>query len=327
MSVVAERVVAPHGWLRYDVERIRSVRHLTDPTTRPDRTRGVRFLCEALSGVEAQHRVELHELTGSRGTGLTGSVLTGALSSSIGVFAGAPWLVGRRGDRGRGGAGRDGCVPVCFVVLVFVFVFVFVFGEGPRGEVRVVQVPAESLDSVLVDHVLRSPAPVLSPAEVRAPRRLVTRCVGVRSLLGPVADVVGDAPAQVVPHGVRGDPRLGPGAAVLVLVGIGLELSPDQHRLTLVHAGAHVVGQPIPAADGEIRGLAVVPLPGRLVAIPGRDADAQIGDRLTGLGGANARLLGHIADEGHKGALAHVDPPWIPGGPTPPGPSTVPNRV
>ena len=35
MSVVAERVVAPHGWLRYDVERIRSVRHLTDPEHRP----------------------------------------------------------------------------------------------------------------------------------------------------------------------------------------------------------------------------------------------------------------------------------------------------
>jgi hypothetical protein len=36
MSVVAERVVAPHGWLRYDVERIRSVRHLTDPEHGPD---------------------------------------------------------------------------------------------------------------------------------------------------------------------------------------------------------------------------------------------------------------------------------------------------
>ena len=35
MSVGAERVVAPHGWLRYDVERIRSVRHLTDPEHRP----------------------------------------------------------------------------------------------------------------------------------------------------------------------------------------------------------------------------------------------------------------------------------------------------
>ena len=35
MSVVAERVVAPHGWLRYDVERIRSVRHLTDPKHGP----------------------------------------------------------------------------------------------------------------------------------------------------------------------------------------------------------------------------------------------------------------------------------------------------
>ena len=54
MSVVAERVVAPHGWLRYDVERIRSVRHLTDLKHRPGRPRGVWILCEALSGVEAQ---------------------------------------------------------------------------------------------------------------------------------------------------------------------------------------------------------------------------------------------------------------------------------
>jgi len=36
MSVVAERVVAPHGWLRYDVERIRSVRHLIGRSTGPD---------------------------------------------------------------------------------------------------------------------------------------------------------------------------------------------------------------------------------------------------------------------------------------------------
>ena len=35
MSIAVERVVAPHGWLRYDVERIRSVRHLTDPEHRP----------------------------------------------------------------------------------------------------------------------------------------------------------------------------------------------------------------------------------------------------------------------------------------------------
>ena len=35
MSVVAERVVAPHGWLRYVVERIRSVRHLTNLEHRP----------------------------------------------------------------------------------------------------------------------------------------------------------------------------------------------------------------------------------------------------------------------------------------------------
>ena len=94
----------------------------------------MRFLCEALSGVEAQHRVELHELTGSRGTGLTGSVLTGALSSSKGVFAGAPWLIGRRGDRGRGGVGR---IPVFLVTLVLIL-GVRVFGEDPRGEIRVV---------------------------------------------------------------------------------------------------------------------------------------------------------------------------------------------
>ena len=41
MSIVAERVVAPHGWLRYDVERIRSVRHLTDPEHPTGRPRGV----------------------------------------------------------------------------------------------------------------------------------------------------------------------------------------------------------------------------------------------------------------------------------------------
>jgi len=36
MSVGAKRVVAPHGWLRYDFERIRSVRHLTTRSTGPD---------------------------------------------------------------------------------------------------------------------------------------------------------------------------------------------------------------------------------------------------------------------------------------------------
>ena len=35
-SVEAKRVVAPHGWLRYDFERIRSVRHLTTRSTGPD---------------------------------------------------------------------------------------------------------------------------------------------------------------------------------------------------------------------------------------------------------------------------------------------------
>ena len=64
MSVVAERVVAPHGWLRYDVERIRSVRHLTDLKHRPGRPRGVWILCEALSGVEAQRGAERQNLTG-----------------------------------------------------------------------------------------------------------------------------------------------------------------------------------------------------------------------------------------------------------------------
>src|SRR4029077_2281601 len=138
-------------------------------------------------------------------------------------------------------------------------------------------------------------------------------------LLGPLLDVVGDTPAQVVPDGVRGDPRIGPGTAVLVLVSAGLELAPDQDRLTLVHAGAHMMGQPVPAADGEVRGLRVAPLPSCLIEVPGRDADAEVGNRLSGPGGANVRFLGHVADEGHKGALAHVDPPLVPGGPTPPG--------
>ena len=48
-SVVAERVVAPHGWLRYDFERIRSVRHLTDPEHGPadgvHEARGLRAAC------------------------------------------------------------------------------------------------------------------------------------------------------------------------------------------------------------------------------------------------------------------------------------------
>jgi hypothetical protein len=51
MSVVAERVVAPHGWLRYDVERIRSVRHLTDPKTRPDRPREYGFYARRYLGL------------------------------------------------------------------------------------------------------------------------------------------------------------------------------------------------------------------------------------------------------------------------------------
>jgi len=52
--------MAPHGWLRYDVKRIRSVRHLTDPK-RPANQGESGFLCEALSAVEAQQGVELHD--------------------------------------------------------------------------------------------------------------------------------------------------------------------------------------------------------------------------------------------------------------------------
>src|SRR6185369_13675945 len=128
-------------------------------------------------------------------------------------------------------------------------------------------------------------------------------------------------------YGVRGDTRIGPGTAVLVLVGAGLELAPDQDRLTFVHAGAHVMGQPVPAADAEVRALRVAPLPGSLVEVPGRDADAKLGNRLSGPGGANVRLLGHVADEGHKGALAHVDPPWVPRRPDAAGLFTVPERA
>ena len=60
MSVVTEGAMAPHGWLRYDVKRIRSVRHLTDPK-RPANQGESGFLCEALSAVEAQQGVELHD--------------------------------------------------------------------------------------------------------------------------------------------------------------------------------------------------------------------------------------------------------------------------
>ena len=108
MSVVTESVMAPHEWLRYDVKRIRSVRHLTDLGLR--------------------------------------------LSKALSCTNKAAWLVGRRGDRGRGGVGR---IPFFLVTLVLIL-GVRVFGEDPRGEVRVVQVPAEPLDGLFVDHVLRS---------------------------------------------------------------------------------------------------------------------------------------------------------------------------
>ena len=55
-------------WLRYDVERIRSVRYLTDPRTPPRQTQGRVDSCEALSGAEAQ-------LVGRRGRGGLGRVV------------------------------------------------------------------------------------------------------------------------------------------------------------------------------------------------------------------------------------------------------------
>src|SRR6185437_260027 len=71
MSVVAERVVAPHGWLRYDFERIRSVRHLTDPERRPgprvptqvsvDSMRGV--ICRLSKALSCTNN-EVHEARG-----------------------------------------------------------------------------------------------------------------------------------------------------------------------------------------------------------------------------------------------------------------------
>ena len=51
MSVVAERVVAPHGWLRYDVKRIRSVRHLLDPKHGPTDQGEYRFYARRYLGL------------------------------------------------------------------------------------------------------------------------------------------------------------------------------------------------------------------------------------------------------------------------------------
>ena len=82
MSVVAERVVAPHGWLRDDVERIRSVRHLIDPKTRPDRQGECGFYARRYLRLRlntALSCTNLRGLRGLRGTGLTVGVLTGTI--------------------------------------------------------------------------------------------------------------------------------------------------------------------------------------------------------------------------------------------------------
>ena len=79
MSVVAERVVAPHGWLRYDVERIRSVLHLIDPKTRPDRQGECGFYARRYLGLRLNTALSCTNLRGLRGTGLTVGVLTGTI--------------------------------------------------------------------------------------------------------------------------------------------------------------------------------------------------------------------------------------------------------
>ena len=82
---MAERVVAPHGWLRYDVERIRSVRHLTDPEHGPADPGECgfyarRYLELRLNKALSCMNNEAHETRGSRAACCRG-------------------LVGRRGDR------------------------------------------------------------------------------------------------------------------------------------------------------------------------------------------------------------------------------------
>ena len=65
-----------------------------------------------------------------------------------------PLLVGHGGNRGRGGLGRVAVVLVFGVRVVLVPVF-GVLGEGPRGEIGIVQVPAETLDGFLVEQLVR----------------------------------------------------------------------------------------------------------------------------------------------------------------------------
>ena len=103
-------------------------------------TRGsVVFYARRYLGLRLSKALSCTNKRGSRGTSSRAACL--------------PGLVGRRGDRGRGGVGR---IPVFLVTLVLIL-GVRIFGEDPPGEVRVVQVPAESLDGLFVDHVLRSP--------------------------------------------------------------------------------------------------------------------------------------------------------------------------
>jgi hypothetical protein len=88
MSVVAERVVALHGWLRYDVERIRSVRHLTDPEHRPDP--------ESDSGECGFYARRYLDLRLSKALSCTNNGVHEARESRAACSRG---LVGRRGDR------------------------------------------------------------------------------------------------------------------------------------------------------------------------------------------------------------------------------------
>ena len=90
----------------------------------------------ALSGTEALPSVEL----------FSGRGLAGTLRYRRRVY-GAPWLVGRSGDRGRGDVGH----VVVFLFGVPVFRVFDALGESPRGEVGLVQIPAETLDGFLVE--------------------------------------------------------------------------------------------------------------------------------------------------------------------------------
>src|SRR5580658_106710 len=180
------------------------------------------------------------------------------------------------------------------------------FGSG-QG---LFQFPPEPLDRLFVDRVA-----TLGSAGGRVVARVLPRA------LGP--DVVGDAPAQVVPHRVRHDLDLGPETAGLVLVAAGPEAPLDQHRVALPQAGLGVVGQPAPAGHRIERGVPVHPLPGLLVEHPRRGAHPHVRDVMAVLGYAKAWLHGHEADEGHESTLAHTDPPWVPAAPRRPVPSTV----